>query len=70
MIQTAMLQAEAKCANSLSAPYSKYLADLNLVIKYWKTTKSSIKTGRNVSAQLETIRKKISTDNKSKLTRQ
>jgi hypothetical protein len=47
-IQTAMLQAEGKCANCPAAPYSKQLSDLNLVIKYWKTIKSGIKTGKNV----------------------
>ena len=69
-IQTAMLQAEEKCANSPAAPYSKQLADLNLVIKYWKIIKSGIKTGKNVSVQLETIRKTISKENRTKLTRQ
>jgi hypothetical protein len=44
-IQTAMLQAAEKCANSPAAPYSKKLANLNLTIKYWKITKSGIKTG-------------------------
>jgi hypothetical protein len=35
-IQSAMLQAEKKCANSPAAPYSKKLTDLNLIVKeYW-----------------------------------
>ena len=69
-IQTAMLQAEEKCAHSPAAPYSKQLADLNLVIKYWKTIKSGMKTGKNVSVQLEAIPNAISKENKTKLTRQ
>ena len=69
-IQTAMLQAEAACAKPPGPVYSKQLSDLNSIVKYWKTVKSGIKTGRNVSNQLQTIRNKIDKQNRSKLIQQ
>jgi hypothetical protein len=66
-----MLQAEEKCKRNPAAPYSKKVADLDLIVKYWKTIKSGTKTGCNVSAQLEKIRKQITSPKyKTKIARQ
>ena len=69
-IQTAMLQTEAACAKSPGAEYSKQLADLNSIVKYWKTVKSGIKTGKKMLDQLQSIRMKINLQSRSKLIQQ
>jgi hypothetical protein len=60
-IQTAMLSAKKKCTKPPAPPYSVKLASLNKIIRFWKTVKSSMTTGRNVDAALKAIMEKIPT---------
>ena len=39
MVQEAMVAAEEKCTKMPKAPYSLKLANLNKIIRYWKTVK-------------------------------
>ena len=54
-IQAAMLSAETKCKKPPAAPYSDKLAALNKIIRYWKTVKSNMTTGRNVENVIKNI---------------
>ena len=58
-IQEAMLAAEHKCKKPPAPPYSDKLAGLNKIIRYWKTMKSHVTTGRNVDTALARIKEQI-----------
>ena len=55
MIKAAMLSAETKCKKPPAAPYSDTLAALNKIIRYWKTVKSNMTTGRSVDNIINNI---------------
>lgn len=46
-MQQAMIRAESMCTKSPAAPYSEKMANLNKIIRYWKTKKSAMKTKRD-----------------------
>ena len=58
-IQKAMLSAETKCKQPPAAPYSDKLAAINHIIRFWKTVKSHMTTGRNVDSIIERIKTAI-----------
>ena len=58
-IQEAMLSAEQHCKKPPAHPYSEKLAALNKIIRFWKTIKSHMTTGRNVENIIDSIKEKI-----------
>jgi hypothetical protein len=58
-VQAAMISAEKKCQKPPAPPYSEKLAALNKIIRYWKTVKSNLTTGRKVDTILDNLREKI-----------
>ena len=67
IIQQAMLSAEASCPKSPNTPYSTKMANLNKIIRYWKTKKSEIKTKRDATPQLQQIQQELPKSYQAKL---
>ena len=69
-MQHAMLRAETRCAKTPPAPYSVKLANLNKVIRYWKTRKSALKTKRDATYQLQQLKQELPPSDHAKLVKQ
>jgi hypothetical protein len=54
-----MLSAEKKCARPPAPPVSRHLAGLSKIVRYWKTVKSGMATGRDVTAATTAIREEL-----------
>ena len=50
-----MLSAEKRCTKPPAPPYLVKLAALNKIIRFWKTVKANMTTGRNDDAELAKI---------------
>lgn len=66
-MQQAMLRAESMCSKNPAASYSETMANLNTIIRYWKTKKSAMKTKRDATYQLQQIKQSLPTTAQAKL---